>query len=210
MTKHRCRCFLLGCAGLMLAGCAATQSVPEDHFYRLTPPSVAEPFATPPISGVLKVERVKAIGIYQERSVLFSREATPETLERYHYHFWVDAPAVLLRRHLVAYLRKRAVAQLVLGGETQQAGDIQLQLELNNFERILNTAGPVQVIVGLGVVAKTGRGEKPLLIKSYSAVKSVDDPAMPASIRVINQALQDIYRQLTDDLTAAVVARAGN
>ena len=210
MTNHRCRRFLLCCVGLVFAGCASTQSVPEDHFYRLTPLAVVEPFATPPIAGVLKVDRVKAIGIYQERSLLFSREATPETLERYHYHFWVDAPAVLLRKHLVAYLRKRAVAPLVLGGETRQTGDIQLQLELHNFERILNDAGPVQVMVGLGLVAKTGRGEKPLLIKSYSTVKSVDDAAMPASIRAINQGLADIYRQLTDDLTAALVARAGD
>lgn len=204
MTKYRFRQFTLFCASLVLAGCASTQSVPEDHFYRLTPLSVAEPFTVPPFAGVIKVERVKAFGIFQERAVLFSREATPETLERYHYHFWIDAPTALLRKHLVAYLRKRGIAQLVVGSEIQQPGDIQLQLELNNFERILNDTGKIQVKVGLAVVVNNGRGEKPLLIKSYSAMKKLDDKTMPASIKAFNQGLQDIYQQLSEDLMAVV------
>jgi len=193
------------CAILLLSGCAATQTVPEDHFYRLSELPAAR-YSTPPIPGVLKVERVRAAGIFQERALLFSHTATPQLVERYHYHFWVDTPGVLIRRQLIDYLRRRGIAQLVVGDEPAGQGPMRLQLQLDDLERIVDADGSIRVRVSLETVVTRGSGGRPLMIRRYQRVARVAGRSIPASIRAMDQALGEIYRELARDLPKAVAA----
>lgn len=185
---------------LLLQACAGTGSVPEDHFYRLQPLTVTQPFANPPLTGVLKVERMDASGVLRDRAILFSKAESPQQLQRHHYHFWLDAPTELVRMQLVQYLRDRRVAQLVAAEYIDEPGDLRLHLELRDFSRQLQPGGEVRVHIALGAVIKGRNTRTPLLVKQYRTQVTAADSHMVASIQAFEQGLEALYQELVDDL----------
>lgn len=204
---NRCRTLrVLACTGLalLLGACASSGPVPEDQFYRLGALAAEQSYASPPIAGVLKVERMDAYGIFRERAVLFSYADTPEAVKRHHYHHWVDAPPTLLRDQLVAYLRAAGVATTVAGGVVEMSGDVRLRLELKDFTRVLKTGGAVQVRVALDLVVMARGQAAPSLIRSYAEQMAAADATMPASVRAFDAVLAKLYARLLDDLVQAL------
>lgn len=185
---------------LSLAGCAGTGSVPEDHFYRLSTLTVDRPFAQPPLSGVLRVERIEAVGLLRDRALLYSDAATPQLLQRHHYHFWTGPPPVLVRDQLVQYLRDGGVAALVAADDLRQEADIHLRLELRDFSRRLHGNGSTTVRVELGVVAQPAGRTLPLLVQRYEREVAAANGRPAAAAVAFDVALAEIYAELQQDL----------
>ena len=184
---------------LLMAACATPAPVPEDQFYRLIGPAAPAHLAKPTIPGTLKIEPIKTFGIYRERAILYSQSDQPARLSQHHYHHWIDTPTRLIREQLTDYLRESGVAETVAGSQIGLSGDIRLNLELKQFERVLHPAGDVSVGVRLDAVIMD-RSNKPLKIASYRSEPPAEDSSVTASVAAFNQALEAIYRQLLEDL----------
>lgn len=109
-----------GVAALLAAGCAAPPAAPEDQFYRLD--TVATASGEMALKGVVEVERFSASGSLGNRPLLFT-EPGSNAVSEYHYHFWIDAPPVLLQSALVSYLRSSGVAERVVTPEMRVSPD---------------------------------------------------------------------------------------
>lgn len=191
---------------LLLAGCAATAPVPEDHFYRLGVLEAEGRFDVSPIDGVLAVQRIDAFGLLRDRALLYSEAATPQDLQRHHYHFWIDAPNDLIRDQLVQYLRDVGVARLVAAEHIELDGDVRLQLQLRDFSRRLQKGGTVSVRVELGAVLNPGKRGEPLLVNRYVREVQAANRSIAASVAAYDTALTQIYDDLTSDILKALAS----
>jgi ABC-type uncharacterized transport system auxiliary subunit len=185
---------------LLLGACAGgAPPAPDDHYYRLLPSQPPARAATPPIAGTLKVEPVKAYGIYRERALLYARQTHPEGLQQHRYHYWIDTPTRLIRDQLVDYLRASGVAHRVAGAQIAQHGDVRLKLTLKQFERVIGADRGTSVRVALDAVITDSRGH-PLKITGYARELAAADASIPASVNALNLALRQIYGELLGDL----------
>lgn len=100
----------------LLSACAAPPPAPEDAFYRLSPRADAPLAEKALIDGVVEVERFVASGSLANRPVLFS-EPGSNAVSEYHYHFWIEAPPILLQNALVSYMRSANVSDRVVTPE---------------------------------------------------------------------------------------------
>lgn len=192
------------CLALFLSGCAGTGTLPEDHFYRLATLSVEQPFESPALAGVLRVERIEAVGLLRDRALLYSHAATPQQLQRHHYHHWVGPPPVLVQDQLVQYLRDRRLAGLVAADPMDRDADLHLQLEIRDFSRRLHTDGRAAVRVELGLIAQpAGRGS-PLLVRRYVREVMASNGSPATAVTAFDVALAEIYGELVQDLLQVV------
>ncbi len=191
------------CLVLFLGGCAGTGAVPEDHFYRLATLSVEQPFELPPLAGVLRVERVEAVGLLRDRALLYSHAATPQQLQRHHYHHWVGPPPVLVQDQLVQYLRDRRLADLVVTDSMDRNADLHLRLEVRDFSRRLHANGGAAVRVELGLIAQPAGREPPLLVRRYMREEMASNGSPAAAVTAFDVALAEIYGELVRDLLQA-------
>jgi ABC-type uncharacterized transport system auxiliary subunit len=188
------------CLALFLGGCAGTGTVPEDHFYRLATLPVEQPFEPPPLAGVLRVRRVEAVGLLRDRALLYSHAATPQQLQRHHYHHWVGPPPLLVQDQLVQYLRDRRLADLVATDSMDRNADLHLQLEVRDFSRRLHANGGAAVRVELGLVAQPAGREPPLLVRRYMREVMANNGSPAAAVTAFDVALAEIYGELVQDL----------
>jgi ABC-type uncharacterized transport system auxiliary subunit len=188
-------------AALLLAACAGSPPIPDDHYYRLTRIAVEQTNDAPRLKGVLKVDPVKAYGIYRERALLYSRSEHPEELRQHRYHYWIDTPSRLIRDQLVAFLRASEIADGVAGSQLSIQGDLKLKLSLKHFERVIGESAPQRIRVALEALLLNAEGE-PLMTRRYQRELEASDSSIAASVRTFNRALHEIYRDLLKDLRA--------
>lgn len=184
---------------LLLGACAVAPPVPDDHYYRLLPGQPPARSVAPRIPGTLKVEPVKAFGIYRDRALLYARQNHPEGLQQHRYHYWIDTPTRLIRDLLVDYLRASGVAGRVAGTQIPQRGDVRLKLTLKRFERVIGGNGGTSVRVALDAVMTDSKGH-PLKVTGYARELAAADSSIPASVTALNLALQQIFGELLGDL----------
>ena len=184
---------------LLLVACASSPPVPDDHYYRLTT-VLPEPISgSSKIKGVLKVDPVKAYGIYRERALLFSRSEHPEELQQHRYHYWIDTPSRLIRDQLVDFLRASQIAESVAGSQLPVQGDWKLKLSLKQFERVIDKSAAHRVRVTLEALLIGSDGEQ-LMTKRYQRELATSDASIASSVRSFNLALHEIYIDLLKDL----------
>ncbi len=189
---------------ILLEGCASSSSMPEDHYYRLSPVAEVEKLSAPIIKSRLVVERIKTFGIYNERAILYASEDNPETLKYHHYHHWIDKPANLVREQLSNYLRDVALADNVVDDNSRQNRDMLLQVDIKKFERVLRTNGDVHVRITLRLKVSSERNDTQILFKSYTELNKAENGSMAATIRAFNLGLANIYQQLSNDIIESV------
>ena len=205
--KQRCPdrgIFLSLWLALFLNGCAGTGSVPEDHFYRLATLSVERPFEQPPLAGVLRVERMEAVGVLRDRALLYSHADTPQQLQRHHYHYWTGAPTALVRDQLVQYLRDSGLAGLVAVDPMGRHADLHLHLELRDFSRRLHSDERATVRVELGLIAQPAGREPPLLVQRYAREVVAANGSPAAAVTAFDVALAEIYGEMVRDLQGVI------
>jgi len=124
---------------LVMAGwvsaCAAPPPAPEDAFYRLSPRAAAPVMAQPVLDGVVEVDRFVASGSLANRPLLFS-EPGSNAVSEYHYHFWIEAPPILLQNALVSYLRSAGVSDRVVTPEMRMRPDYTIRGRIMRLETV--------------------------------------------------------------------------
>lgn len=108
--------------------------MPEESFYRLDAGAPAVVQAIPEFDGVLSVQFVAAAPLYRDRAMLYTEPSAPARLQRYHYHYWIDTPPLLLQRGLADYLRSAGLASRVVTPDEGVDAERRLRVVLERFE----------------------------------------------------------------------------
>ena len=128
-------------AGLVVSfvsACAVPPPAPEDAFYRLSPRADGSAVSTPKLKGVVEVDRFAASGSLANRPLLFS-EPGSSAVSEYHYHFWIEAPPILLQNALVSYIRSTGIAERVVTPEMRVRPDYTIRGRLMRLETVQGT-----------------------------------------------------------------------
>jgi len=172
--------------------------IPADHYYRLAEASVEK-------NSVFKVNNfllnpVKVEGLYHERSILYVEESAPLELKRYHYHYWVETPAKLVGKYVQSYLLQTGISNNVSFNVTSHPADIETDITITNFERII-AQGSVQSLISLRMSVKYSENTKQNFSKLYTAKVTADSSAMHATAEAFGKALNEIMDLFVADLS---------
>lgn len=136
---------------LMLTGCSSVPPIPTNSFYRLDIVAPKVRLKTPVFNGTLSVQVGAAMPLYRDRALLHSEAGSGTSLQRYHYHYWIDTPPHLLQIELADYLRDAGVAAVVVMPEDSVNEVYRLRLDIDRFEQLRGPNGGT-VSVGLRVL----------------------------------------------------------
>lgn len=199
--------FTLLVAAVLLSACAGGARVPEDSFYRLEIGAPALRMEPPALAGILSVQVGSAAPVYRDRAFLYSDAQMPGRLQRYHYHYWVDAPPRLVQRSLADYLRAAGIATAVVTPEDAIDARYRLRVDIERFEqRRDRDGGDVDVALSLTLSERaTGAVLFQERLQGEAAVQGGDHPALAVAYR---RATEDVYARILIRLREHL-ARAG-
>jgi ABC-type uncharacterized transport system auxiliary subunit len=172
--------------------------IPADHYYRL-PEAVAKKLNQPVVESFL-LNPVKVEGLYHERSILYVQRAAPLEVQRYHYHYWVEPPAKLVRKYMQKYLSAAGISRNLLLNVSSYSADIEADITIVNFERIVAQGG-AQILVGLQIEIKYNKDSTRVSSHYYSAKVTAKSSSLHATVEAFGQALNKIMHAFVNDLT---------
>jgi cholesterol transport system auxiliary component len=187
-----------------VAGGCALDPPPQDAFYTLAPVMMAAK-STKPLAGTILVNRLAARGLTAGRQIVFRDKDHPFQVQRYHYRYWADAPAVMIQDRLVELLRQVGIADYVITPAERAKADWIVSGSLLLFEHHPYAQPPAVVVeLELGIVRADCRD--PVFLKRYlvqePAPNNQIDQAIPAFeralTRLIDQFLKDAARVLEE------------
>lgn len=181
----------------LFAASCAQEPVPQDTFYRLGTPA-AEAAGTVVFNGVLEVERFAADGLNGGRPIVYSQAEAPLQINEYHYHFWVEPPAVMLQDRIVTFIRGAGLAGTVVMPEMRVEPDFILSGRILRFEQVLGSEAEVAIRLEIGVRAVAS--DQILLIKTYEQRQPAADGSVPSAVRAFDAAFADMLANLGTDL----------
>ncbi len=185
---------------LLLAGCASAEAPPPDSFYRLELEDPGRRYGTPLLEGTLEVARFDADGLLAQRPVIF-RTAGP-ALRQYNYHYWAEAPALMLQDAFVAALRTAGVAARVVTPELRQIPDYRLVGKVKRLQYEPEARPPVvKVALELGLLRD--RDGRLLLLETYRGEQRTDQSTVASAVTAFQAALTDLAARFLDDLAEA-------
>lgn len=194
---------LLGMAYASLPACIGQSTVPQDHYYRLPDIVVAPDELAGIVAHTLSVAKPRSEGVYQERAILFSEADNLVELHPYHYQHWIKAPAVIIQDSLIEYLRQLGVAPQVQRFVPGKPTDVVINGTILKFERIIKTDGG-SVIVALEFEVDLPNSRNRVLSKVFKSEVQFGNASMQASINAFAEALQTIYKVLSQDLRRVI------
>ncbi len=184
---------------LLLTACGSAPPAPEDRYYRLADLTDVKPGGAQLFAGTLAIGTIESAGVYAERAIVYSEASEPNKLQHYHYHFWADTPASLIRDHLAHYLRNSQVAPIVVVDKGEAEWKYLLVGRMRRFERVqLGIGSKVVVEIEFRLLQRGAR--QPLLIQDYSSEVGVSGGSVNAATEAFAEALGEIYRKLLVDM----------
>lgn len=183
-------------AVLALAACTAPAPAPDDSFYRLGSPDPEQVFDTPPLQGTVEVSRFSSSGMGDERALLYSEDGG-QSLNRYNYHFWSDAPTIMLRDALVEALRAANAAERVVTPALRVEPDYRLD---GRILRLEHHKTENRVVVAVEFAAIHARGEDLLLLETYREEEPVNGSSADAAAQSVQPALNRLLQRFIADL----------
>jgi cholesterol transport system auxiliary component len=181
----------------ILSACAQPQ-VPTDHFYRLQVAAPKAPLSEKSLPGIVEV-RFSAEGLTAGRPLVYSFSENLSEVSEYHYHFWTEPPAVMLRDRLVNYLRAAGVADKVVTPEMRTDPDFIISAAIKRLERVIgDNPGAV---AELEISVKRSREEEIFLLETYSFKATFDRDSVGAAVASLGVAVSQIYTAFLDDLS---------
>jgi len=184
-----------------LTGCVGSaETVPPDHYYRITVDKPDQRAASVAFPGVLSVATFDGDGLVRGRPVLFTIDGSEGTLRQHNYHYWVDSPSRLLQGQIAAFLKSSALADSVVTPELRVRADYELVGRIIRLERVLG-AGPPRVAVKLELSVVRLSDHKLVSTNVFAAEVNCVDDSVGAAIKAMNQAVGRIFNDF--------VARAG-
>lgn len=192
MTKSAIiRTALCSCL-VLLAGCGSAPPIPSNSFYRLDIAAPATSLEAPLLNGILSVHVGAAIPLYRDRALLHSEPGAEGTLQRYHYHYWIDTPPHLLQVGLADYLRSLRVAPMVVMPEDGVDEQYRLRLDIDRFEHQRGSGGGL-VSVGVRVLLTERASGRLLLQERLQAEAAVQGDDFTRLAAGYQQATTELY-----------------
>jgi len=183
----------------VLGACAAPPRPPEDKFYRLDITATA-PGQTI-LDGTVEVDRFVAAGALANRPLLFS-EPGSNAVSEYHYHFWIEAPPIMLQSALVSYLRSTHVAKRVVTPEMRVRPEYTIMGRVLRLETVRGEMPSGAVTFELTLRRETD-GEL-LVLGEYRADVQSGSNGMQTDVAAIEQAVAQAFERFTADIRATV------
>ena len=183
----------------LVAACAAPPPVPGDKFYRLdttatTPGDIA-------LDGVVEVDRFVASGSLANRPLLFA-EPGSNAVSEYHYHFWIEAPPILLQSALVSYLRSAKVAKRVVTPEMRVTPDYTVMGRVLRLETVRG-AQPTGAVTFELALRREADNEL-LVLGEYRAEVLSGSNGIQTDVAAIEQAVNDAFARFAVDIRVSV------
>lgn len=189
---------LCAAVGIVLGACSQPP-VPQDQFYRLTPRGPNIVFDTPPISGTVAIDALRADGLVSQRPVLYSERGKDFVLNQYHYHYWVESPPNMVQTGLSDYLAAARAATAVASAEGRQSAGCRVGGAVRRFERITG-GGPSVVVVEIGLrINRTGDYAE-LWNRIYKVELQAGDERVESVVLAFNHAVSELFDQFAADL----------
>ena len=180
-------------------GACSEQKVPEDHYYRLQVTHPQQPAGTLP--GTVQVDRFSADGLTAGRPIVFTQSGNGHQLQEYHYHFWTEPPAILLRDQLIGYLRASGVGTHVVTPEMRVDVDYVVTGKIKRLEQVLGATPMAEVAMEIGVRRVADGGLVYLESFHVQAPSSSEHPG--DGVAAMNAALDDIFSRFVAGLSNA-------
>ncbi len=178
-----------------LAGClGSTETVPPDHYYRITVDKPDQPAPSVAFPGVLSIATFDGDGLVRGRPVLFNTGGRKGTLRQHNYHYWVDSPSRLLQGQLANYLKNSALAESVVTPEMRVRADYELVGKIVRLERVLGV-GPPRVAVKLELSVVRLSDHTLVSTNTFSSEVNCIDDSVGAAITAMNQAVGKIFNE---------------
>lgn len=183
-------------SGLVTA-CAAPPPAPEDSFYRLSPRADGAVASAPLLNGVVEVDRFAASGSLANRPLLFA-EPGSNAVSEYHYHFWIEAPPILLQSALVSYLRSAGLSDRVVTPEMRVRPDYTVRGRLMRLETVLGDK-PMGVAELELSLRRESDGEL-MVLGEYRAEVPSDPNGVKTDVAAIEKAVNAAFRDFVADI----------
>ena len=180
----------------ILTGCAAPPPAPEDQFYRL---SVSAQPGAQVLDGAVEVGRFDASGALGNRPLLYVDEGS-NALTEYHYHFWLEAPPVLLQGALVSYLRGANVAARVVTPEMRARPDYTVTGRVMRLETVRGAPSIAAVTLELSL-RREADGEI-LVLGEYAAEVPAGQRGIQTDVAALERAVDDAFARFVADIRA--------
>ena len=179
---------------LVLTACSTQAPLPTDHYYRL--PELRDIDSDQKRLDSISVLNFKAVGLYQERAILYTEDQIE--LKQYHYHHWTDSPTRLLQERLAERLRLSGISNLVLN---TFEGNIALIIkgQVKAFERV-QQKGSESVYVKLLLQVDSNTKGAPILHKEYVQTVILPSNNITNTIRAFAEAVDLIFNDFYVDL----------
>ena len=197
MNRRRLAALLLPAA--LLAGCASVPSAPETTWFRLPEPVAGDRMQTPAVELPIVVETFLADGLYSDQSLIYMLDAEADRLRTYHYQLWIDPPARLLQRRLIAALRASGVSPVVTDRLPTRLETLRVQGRIARLDRVRTERG-WEVVVSLVLRAEPSSGGRPWVIGEYHRQLPAPGDRVADSVRAYGQALDQIHADFIADL----------
>ena len=186
--------------GLMVgfvSACAVPPPAPEDAFYRLSPRADQPQVSVPVLKGTVEVDRFVAAGSLANRPLLFS-EPGSSAVSEYHYHFWIEAPPILLQNALVSYLRSTGLAERVVTPDMRVRPDYTVRGRLMRLETVLgdNAIGVAEFELSL---RRESDGEL-LVLGEYRAEVPSGPDGVKTDVSAIEKAVNKAFADFAQDI----------
>ncbi|GAB4360267.1 MAG: hypothetical protein Kow006_30060 [Gammaproteobacteria bacterium] len=190
----------------LLSACVGGGALPEEHFYRL-PSAVSTPHFSSEKGTTIVVPRFKTAGLLNDRAIVYSDSRRPNGVASYHYHRWQDPPGVLVRDHLVDFLRQSGRFANAFAPTAGLQGDLRLLGRLLRFEQELR-ADRIDAVVEVEFTLL--RNRQPLLgPKRYRFRHESEDRSLGATAEAMGIALSQLYGELITDIDRSLPPQLG-
>lgn len=181
--------------GVLLAACSTPPPVPDDSFYRLTP--YAAEAGTLVLDGSVEVDRFVASGSLANRPLLFSDKGS-NAVNEYHYHFWIEAPPILLQGALVSYLRSSGVAKRVVTPEMRVSPAYTIGGRILRLETVRGNK-PIGAVTFELTLRRQSDGEL-LVLDEYRAEIPSAKNGIETDVGAIEQAVNEAFANFVADI----------
>lgn len=185
---------------LILAGCATQAPVPSDRYYRLQAVFASEALSSPKFAGIFEIERFTADGLTAGRPIVYVEDGDPNQLREYNYHFWTQAPTIMLRDELVTYLRAAKVSKSVVIPEMRLDPTFVMTGRIRTLEQVLGSTNGTRL--ELEVAIRRISDGKLMFLKSYAQETAQASPGVASAVDALNKSLNVIFSDLLQDLRA--------
>ncbi len=183
---------------LFVTACALPEAPPDERYYRLEAVSPERVFDQPPIDGTVEVARFSSAAMTDDRALVFSEDGG-ESLQRYSYHLWTDAPTIMIQGALTDTLSAANAAERVVTPELRIQSDYRLDGRLLRLEHHLAPAEG-QVIAVMQIGLRGVREDDFVLLQTYREEVEVPDEGANAAARSMQTAFERILNRFLADL----------